>query len=310
MIENPLYFSKAERRMILLWIFIAMATIAMPWPEKQHDIRWEMMPLAAGDVHVPFDSTSTDTAFMETFCPDKPASAFSQEEWERMGAAPWIAERLIKYQKAGGQIKRPDDLLRIYGIDTAWVYRVQHCVTWEEAKPWTRKPGTGPAQGQNTGTSPRQKQLVQVEVNTATAEEFARLYGIGPVLSERIVKFREKLGGFHDIQQIGETYGLEDSVFQGIRDKLVLRAGPDKIEINRADERTLARHPYISWRDARTIVRYRTHHGPFKDTLDLLKIQAVDSEKRKMWLPYVRFAQPPPDSTGVDSSATLRSSLH
>lgn len=302
MIENPLYFSKAERRMILLWICIAMASIAMPWPEKQYDIHWEKMPMAATDGHAQSDSTSTDTVTQETFCPQKPASDFSQEEWERLGAAPWIAERLLKYQNAGGQINQPDDLLRIYGIDTAWVHRVKHCISWEEAQPWVRKQPPAPGRPQS--------QKLQVEVNTASAEAFAQLYGIGPVLSERIVKFREKLGGFHDIHQIGETYGLEDSVFQGIKSKLVLNTPPNKLEINLLDERKLAQHPYISWRDARTIVRYRTHHGPFKDSLDLQKIQAVDSEKRQMWLPYVRFSQPPPDSTEVDSNATLRSELH
>ena len=41
-----------------------------------------------------------------------------------------------------------------------------------------------------------------IDVNRADAQEWQQLYGIGPVLSGRIVKFRDLLGGFHHIGAI------------------------------------------------------------------------------------------------------------
>ena len=56
-----------------------------------------------------------------------------------------------------------------------------------------------------------------VNINTADTSAFIALPGIGNKLALRIVNFRDKLGGFYSIDQIGETYGLPDSVFRKIK---------------------------------------------------------------------------------------------
>jgi competence protein ComEA len=53
-----------------------------------------------------------------------------------------------------------------------------------------------------------------VQINTADTSAFIALPGIGSKLALRIVSFREKLGGFNRVDQIGEVYGLRDSVFR------------------------------------------------------------------------------------------------
>ena len=68
-------------------------------------------------------------------------------------------------------------------------------------------------------------------------DEFGRLPGIGPKLAARIISFREKLGGFYDVTQVAETFGLPDSTFQKIKSRLrsdgqVLR----KMDLNTATE--------------------------------------------------------------------------
>ena len=61
-----------------------------------------------------------------------------------------------------------------------------------------------------------------IEVNSATQEDYERLYGIGKVYAERIVKFRDKLGGFYSINQIKDVFGIEDSTFQKFKKNLTL----------------------------------------------------------------------------------------
>ena len=41
-----------------------------------------------------------------------------------------------------------------------------------------------------------------LELNMADAQDLEVLPGLGPVLSQRIVRFREMLGGFHDIDNL------------------------------------------------------------------------------------------------------------
>src|SRR5690606_23207700 len=87
----------------------------------------------------------------------------------------------------------------------------------------------------------------------------------------------DRLGGFHDIRQVGETYGLADSVFVKIQPLLQLGSvSLRKIDINKTDEKSLADHPYIDTKLARAIIRYRNNHGPFRSVEGLKAIALVD----------------------------------
>lgn len=119
--------------------------------------------------------------------------------------------------------------------------------------------------------------LTTLDINTADTAIWERLPGIGPVLARRIVLFRERLGGFFSIKQVGETYGLADSVFVKIQPLLQLGVvSLRKIDLNKTDEKSLADHPYIDTKLARTIIRYRNSHGPFRSIEGLKAIALVD----------------------------------
>lgn len=57
---------------------------------------------------------------------------------------------------------------------------------------------------------------VRVELNSADTTELKRLRGIGSVLSVRIVKYRNKLGGFSSVEDLKNVYGLSDETYQSI----------------------------------------------------------------------------------------------
>ncbi|WP_369668949.1 ComEA family DNA-binding protein, partial [Enterococcus faecium] len=53
-----------------------------------------------------------------------------------------------------------------------------------------------------------------MNINTASDSDWEALPGIGKVLAARIIRFRDKLGGFKTVEEIAKTYGLSDSIFQ------------------------------------------------------------------------------------------------
>lgn len=123
----------------------------------------------------------------------------------------------------------------------------------------------------------RERRKFLLDVNTADTLQWDRLPGIGTVLARRIVKFRERLGGFHTVEQVGETYGLADSVFKKIQPLLQLGdVSLRKIDLNDTDEKSLADHPYIRTKLARVIIRYRNNHGPFRQVEALRDVALVD----------------------------------
>jgi len=121
--------------------------------------------------------------------------------------------------------------------------------------------------------------LQPIDVNDADTSIFMALRGIGSKLANRIISFREKLGGFYSIDQISEIYNLPDSTFQKI--KPFLRTGTQpvkKININSADAATLRTHPYIRWNLANAIVQYRSQHGEYKSLDELKQIAIITPE--------------------------------
>lgn len=56
-----------------------------------------------------------------------------------------------------------------------------------------------------------------ININSATAEELERLDGIGPVIAERIVSYREQEGEFKSIEDITKVQGIGAATFEDIR---------------------------------------------------------------------------------------------
>ena len=59
-----------------------------------------------------------------------------------------------------------------------------------------------------------------MSINTASAEELDELPGIGPVIAERIVQWREENGPFTSIDELGEVSGIGPSIIEQIRDQV------------------------------------------------------------------------------------------
>lgn len=127
-----------------------------------------------------------------------------------------------------------------------------------------------------------------IDVNAADSSMFVALPGIGSKLAARILKFREKLGGFYSIEQVGETFGLPDSTFLLIKKYLRLRdTAIRRININIAGEDELKSHPYIRWNLSGPIITYRNEHGPYHKLEDLKNVMAVTDAIYERILPYL-----------------------
>ncbi|MEO8583400.1 MAG: helix-hairpin-helix domain-containing protein [Flavitalea sp.] len=129
-----------------------------------------------------------------------------------------------------------------------------------------------------------------IDINSADTSAFIALPGIGSKLAVRIITFRERLGGFYSVNQVGEIYGLQDSAFRTLLPYLKCdSASIRRININDSDKETLKQHPYIRWNLANVLVAYRTAHGRFTSALDLEKVNNLDTSSLKRLLPYLTF---------------------
>jgi competence protein ComEA len=213
-------------------------------------------------------------------------------EWKELGLPDKTIGTLMKYLSKGGRIRKPEDLQKIYGFPEE---------AYEKLKPYIRLPENGAAHpGTDKKTAPGDKsyakpyreksnQFSKVLINHSDSVAWETLPGIGPKLAARILSYRRKLGGFHSIEQVGETFGLPDSVFSRIRPFLVADGQniPTKLDLNHASLEELQAHPYISYQLAKVIVAYRKQHGAFGHTSDLQKIALITPELFVKLEPYI-----------------------
>lgn len=57
-----------------------------------------------------------------------------------------------------------------------------------------------------------------IQINSAPASELQALPGVGPVLAERIVSFREDVGPFQEIEDLLQVPGIGEAKLASIRD--------------------------------------------------------------------------------------------
>ncbi len=124
--------------------------------------------------------------------------------------------------------------------------------------------------------------IIKKDLNTAAAKELQVVKGIGEKLSERIVKYRKRLGGFLSEAQLYEVYHLEPEVAERVLKHFELRSKPsiEKLDINMAGISELAKVPYLNYAQAKEIVIYRSQVGQIASFDELHKnIESLPSEK-------------------------------
>lgn len=129
-----------------------------------------------------------------------------------------------------------------------------------------------------------QKTNTQLNINSATVEEFDALPLIGEGRAKAMVRYRDYLGGFISIEQLREIKMLPDSVLEVILPRVKTDGKVLKYLNINAD--TL-RHPYLPKQMASIIVNYRVQHGDYKNVEDLSKIHLLDAEIMRKLAPYL-----------------------
>lgn len=139
-----------------------------------------------------------------------------------------------------------------------------------------------------TEGAPAGRRSVSIDLNTADTAELQLLWGIGPVLSARIVRYRNLLGGFTDKEQLREVYGLADSVYERIAPQLTVDTSCiQQLDVNTATFGQLLRHPYLDKHQVAAIIRLREKQGPYQSLDDLHQIPIIEQETYNKITPYL-----------------------
>jgi DNA uptake protein ComE-like DNA-binding protein len=135
------------------------------------------------------------------------------------------------------------------------------------------------------------KRIMVLDINEADSVDLERLPAIGEKLSSRIVRYRDRLGGFLQLSQLKEVYGLSDSTYQIIVPLLKIGKDfkPKQIDINKAEYTDLRKHPYTNNSFIKLVLVYRKVHGNFSNQVDLQKVEQLDKLVLDKLAPYLTY---------------------
>jgi competence protein ComEA len=229
-LKDWLVFTKSDRNAAVILLSVLTVVVILPYflTAKKTEIHIDKALQAELDAYLlnnpqqnsqpyytaaPADTSVKDTIKHELFFFDP--NTLSEEGFIKLGLPQKTAHTIINYRNKGGHFKNAEDIRKVYSLSKNDADRIVPYIRIEGAKDKKEYSYNKPAYEPS-------KQYKKININTATAEEWKVFPGIGDAISNRIVKFRSSMGGFKNIEQVGKTYGLSDSVFQAIKPYLYL----------------------------------------------------------------------------------------
>ncbi len=204
-------------------------------------------------------------------------NTITKEDWKQLGFKDWQIKTIFNYKSKGGSWKSKADVKKIYGLDGT---------DYQKLKPYILLPETVKKKEYPKNEKDYSK---KVDINTADAKELTNLKGI---YSEKyatiIIKHRDKLGGFTSKEQLKEVWNMTDETYNGFINQVIIgKYEPKKININTSSAAQLQSHPYIDWKTANAIFKYKKANGGYKKVEDIKKIHLISKKTYLKIAPYL-----------------------
>ncbi|QNN43224.1 ComEA family DNA-binding protein [Pedobacter roseus] len=289
-------FSKGEFNGLLLLILIIVVLKAIPIiygytrPIEKDDpsLLTQIQKITVADEK--YASNLRDR--IENYSPGKTARLFNfdpntldADGWQTLGLSPKQAKAIINYTSKGGKFYKPQDLQKMYTISPEMYKKILPYVKIADRELNTSKKYIPFEKKEYVKKAP-----VIVDINQADSAKLDEIKGIGAAFAKRIIKYRERLGGFYKKEQLMEVYGLDSVKYTEIKDQISISNVPLKtININTAVFDDLKRNPYLSYKQINAIIQYRKQHGNYSNIADLKKIAILNQQVIDKIAPYISF---------------------
>lgn len=202
----------------------------------------------------------------------------------RLGLSKRSISGLLRFRSKGGKVHDEFAFDKLFSLTETEKHRLRPWLQFEQE-------AAGAASANKSDFNKAAATWQAVSLNHADSLALLEVPGIGPAFAGRIVRYRERLGGFTTIYQLKEVYGIDSARYEALAPLFHLpTTAVQPLYVNQAEELQLAAHPYIGKVLARRVIAYRQQHGPFKKPEDLLRIHGLDSLRFQKLLPYLQVS--------------------
>jgi competence ComEA-like helix-hairpin-helix protein len=283
-VKNYLSVTKKEwNGMVVLIILIALI-LAAPYAyqtiRKDNTINFKEFDKAAAMLSKA-DSTSTAANGPESSRSSLKAALFAfnpnnlpEAEWEKLGLSADQVKVIKNYEAKGGRFYAKTDVKKIYAITDADYKRLEPYINLPATGNYTKKAAPGEI----------------IEINGADSAKLTMIRGVGPSFARRIIRYRDRLGGFYRKEQLKEVFGIDDSKYAEIKNGIAVNGSHiTRLDINKATFDQLRRFPYLSFKQINAIVEYHNQHGDYESIADMKNIAILDDGILRKIGPYLVF---------------------
>ena len=208
----------------------------------------------------------------------------------RLGLRPFIVRNIYKYRAKGGRFRKPEDFARMYGLGKE---------EYKSLAPYIKissdyQPASSLISETEKSSTPKDSLRYPVKLsvgehialNTADTTMLKRVPGIGSGYARAIVNYRNRLGGYVDVNQLLDIKGIPPEALQYI---VLGNSDVKKLDVNHLSLNQLKQHPYLNFYQARALVESRRLHGPLRSAADLRLISDFTEADIKRLIPYIQF---------------------
>ncbi len=184
----------------------------------------------------------------------------------------------VNYREKGGRFYKKEDLLNVYGIEQEQYAILESYIVIRSKEKIDFK------------NSEKIVEKVLIDINSATKDDLIKLRGIGETYSKRIIKYRNKLGGYSHKQQLKEVYGLDSVKFESIKHNIKVDTSfVEKLSLNKSDFSQFIKHPYLNKYQTESILKYRELIGEFSKIEDVYLNKLLTKEEYFRLKPYLKL---------------------
>jgi competence ComEA-like helix-hairpin-helix protein len=280
--------SKKESNGMVVLVVIMLLVLVSPYV-YQHFRKEKVMDLTEfnKDLALIKSAKNTDSTYASTYDDTDPdwdkkavnatLFAFNPNKlpdtlWLKLGLSKKQVHSIKNYESKGGHFYSKADVKKMYAISTAEYARLEPYVNIPEEV----------FKGKSAD--------IVVEINTADSAKLTQIKGIGASFAERIIKYRNDLGGFVKKEQLMEIYGIDTAKYHAIAKNISVDTRHiHKLAINKVTIEDLRPFPYLNFKQMNAILQYRKQHGDYQSVDDLRNVAILNEEILRKIAPYLNF---------------------
>jgi DNA uptake protein ComE-like DNA-binding protein len=289
-IKSYFQLSKDQRSgifLLLLLIFVGQAVYYYWVSQKSHETEsatqqeWLSLQKVVDSLKLTQNETKV------TMYPFNP-NFITDYKGQQLGMSVAEINRLFEFRKLNKYVNSAKEFQQITQVSDSLLGVISPFFKFPD---WVNQPKKNYLNNYQKREDSKKAPIVVKDINEATADDLVKLYGIGPALSERILKRKTSLGAFVSMEQMNEIWGLSPEVIEQLNLYFEIAKAPtiEKIAINDLSTKELAQFPYFNYALAKEIVIYRSMYNGIKSVEDLTKIKGMPNEKIKIIALYLEF---------------------